>query len=170
MEEEEKGYIHSSNKPRGRGVGGGKGAGTEGAFGVGCTSGFGFQVAQAGSGLASGGGGGAATGAGRDLGSFLCAMAFLLTVRHAGFAGPAATSSSGGGTASGAGGSGSFGFQSGAYSPPAPCFDFTAMSSAISNCNARRSSLSFPTSCSRIRTSDASALLKSFKYLGGAPL
>lgn len=58
--------------------------------------------------MASGGGGGAATGAGRDLGSFLCAMAFLLTVRHAGFAGPAAASSSGGGTASGAAGSGNY--------------------------------------------------------------
>lgn len=130
-------------------------------------------------------------------------MAFLLTVRHAGFAGPADAASSGGGKASGAGGCSTctspsakneiisaclftaFGFQSGAYSPPAPCFDFTAISSAISlrygwlfslidvqkretlahNCSARRSSLSLPTSWSRIRTSEASALLKSFKYL-----
>ena len=76
-----------------------------------------------------------------------------------------------------------FGRHSGEYSPPAPCFDFTLMSSAISlggstfilvlnaedhrtyYCRARRSSLSFPTSARRIRTSPARALLKSFKYL-----
>jgi hypothetical protein len=33
------------------------------------------------------------------------------------------------------------------------------------NCNARRSSLSLPTSWRRMRTSEANALLKSFKYL-----
>ena len=83
------------------------------------------------------------------------------------------------------------GRQSGEYSPPALCLALTAISSAISLettgsggkvgirlecvggggllwtycCNARRSSRSFPTSWRRIRTSLASALLKSFKYL-----
>ncbi len=81
-----------------------------------------------------------------------------------------------------------FGAQSGVNSPPAPCLDFTAMSSAISlvavartsgrpflgraqgkedtyYCSCRRSSLSFPTSARSMRTSLARALLKSFKYL-----
>jgi len=74
------------------------------------------------------------------------------------------------------------GLQSGEYSPPAPCLDFTAISSAISlsmpvrlrpsesgchtdYCNWRRSSLSFPTSASRILTSLANAFVKSFTYL-----
>jgi len=83
------------------------------------------------------------------------------------------------------------GRQSGEYSPPALCFALTAINSAISLvdgrvqgsgdygkvgvfggeregtycCSARRSSRSFPTSWRRIRTSLASALLKSFRYL-----
>lgn len=78
------------------------------------------------------------------------------------------------------------GRHSGAYSPPDPCFDLTLMSSAISLAytislagtmmitkdgdkayywRALRSSRSFPTSASRIRTSPARALLKSFRYL-----
>ena len=85
------------------------------------------------------------------------------------------------------------GRQSGAYSPPAPCFDLTTISSAISlddrkrikwkkdsnhekmvqgklerstnYCKARLSSLSFPTSARSIRTSLANALLKSLMYL-----
>jgi len=106
-----------------------------------------------------------------------CAACFLecfsrlscfTTVRQAGFAGDRGASSigGGGGGASTLGPAG--GFQSGVYSPPAPCLDLTAINSAISYCKARRSSRNWPTSCSRMRTSFASALLKSFKYFGGA--
>lgn len=98
----------------------------------------------------------------------------LCTTRHAGRVCIGCPSSTGGGVAVGAagggkGGSWTCGFQSGEYCPPAPCFDLTAMSSAISNCSCLRSSLNFPTSARRILTSLASALLKSFKYFGGAP-
>jgi len=72
----------------------------------------------------------------------------------------------GGGGGATAGGASIFGLHSGAKSPP--CLDFTAMSSAISYCNCRRSSLNFPTSANSILTSLAKALVKSFIYLGVA--
>jgi len=135
----------------------------------------------------AGGGGGGGVGAGA------CATALpfrlppgpgsgrLWTVRQPGRAGASGSSSRGGlpggGPGGGPGGPGGGGMsssgrylgrQSGEYSPPALCFALTAINSAISCCSARRSSRSFPTSWRRIRTSLASALLKSIRYLGVA--
>jgi len=117
-------------------------------------------------------GAGVGVGAGRAFGA-LSRRVGLCTTRHAGRAWTGWPSSIGGGVVAmggGAGGSWGVGAQLGEYSPPAPCFDLTAISSAISNWSCRRSSLSLPTSARRMRTSPASALLKSFKYFGGAPL
>lgn len=126
--------------------------------------------------MAAGGGGGGGGGGAAALPFRLGpGSGRLMTVRQAGRAGPSSaggSSAGGGGGDTGAGGMSSsgryLGRQSGEYSPPALCLALTAISSAISCCNARRSSLSFPTSWRRTRTSLARALLKSFKYLGVA--
>lgn len=133
-------------------------------IGFGAISGFGLHCAHEGKLGFGGSSGGTEPG---DGGRCILARAFsrrsarLLTTRHPGRA-PAGASGSGG-----AGGASSgLGLHSGEYSPPAPCLDLTLMSSAISNWRALRSSLSWPTSASRIRTSPAKALLKSLRYLG----
>lgn len=132
--------------------------------------------------MAGGGGGGVAAAAAALPFRLARGSGRLTTVRQPGRAGASGTSSPspGGGGAGGPGGPGGgpaggmsssgryLGRQSGEYSPPALCLALTAISSAISCCNARRSSRSFPTSWRRIRTSLARALLKSFKYLGVA--
>jgi len=103
---------------------------------VGARRGLGFHAAQEGVGRAEGGGdsgGGASAGIPPGGGAFasLALDGFRMwTVRQAGFesgGGPAASGSG----AAGAGSAG--GFQSGWYSPPAPCLDLTLISSAISN-------------------------------------
>jgi hypothetical protein len=114
----------------------------EGGIGTGAIKGFGLHCAQAGMFGLGDSGGGTGVGAGAGAGAiFARARSFrsarLCTVRQAGRAGPAGASS-GGGAGAGSGGSSAclsaFGCHSGEYSPPAPCFDFTLMSSAISLC------------------------------------
>lgn len=177
-----RGGVGGPKRPE-RLVGGGEvGSGAAGVAttGAGERSVFGLHCAHAGILGRGGSRGGTADDAGTADGiSFAIAFSFLsarlCTVRHAGRAGAGGPSSIGGRGGGGGGGApkpgGSWGgCHSGEYSPPAPCLDLTLMSSAISYCSARRSSLSFPTSASRIRTSLASALLKSLIYLGGFPL
>jgi len=171
------GGVLGPNNPAARGVGGtGSGAPAVAIFGVGAIRGLGFQVAQSGN-LGFGGSGGMPLPGGGPGGGACCLSrglrsAFLCTTRQAGLAGGRSSGDPGGasGSGSGAGAASGLGFQSGAYSPPAPCLDFTLINSAISNCNALRSSLSFPTSLRRMRTSLARAFEKSLRYFGGAPL
>lgn len=177
-----KGGVGGPKRPERLGGGGEVGSGTAGVAmtGAGERRVFGLHCAHAGMFGRGGSRGGTADGAGTEVGmSFAIAFSFLSarlwTVRHAGRAGGGGPSSIGGSGAGGGRGAtkpcgSEGGCHSGEYSPPAPCFDLTLMSSAISYCSARRSSLSFPTSASRIRTSLASALLKSLIYLGGFPL
>jgi hypothetical protein len=90
---------------------------------------FGFGASIAGTDVGTG------AGAGRLLGA-LSLRVDLCTTFHAGRAWMGGPSSIGGGvvaTGGGAGGSWDGGVQLGEYSPPAPCFDLTAINSAISN-------------------------------------
>jgi len=151
----------------------GGGAAAAAGTGMGDNKGLGRHWAHAGIfGLGDSGGGGGGAGEGAILArarSFRSAL--LCTILQPGLAGATtAPSSSGAGGGGASSGWSSFGFHSGEYSPPAPCLDLTLMSSAISYWSWRRSSLNFPTSARRMRTSPARALLKSFKYFGGAPL
>jgi len=151
--------------------------GTGGCFTTGVIRGLGCQVVHEGGGGLGGSIGpigppiGPPEGPGaRDLGIFFFLSIFLgvSITRQAGWADGAFVG--GGIGASGARGfsAGASGFQSGANSPPGPCWLFRDRSWAISNCSALRSSRSLPTSCNSIRTSDASALLKSLMYFGAS--
>jgi len=128
---------HYIPKRPARGVGGtGRGLAAEAIFGVGAKSGLGFQVDQAGcGGLETSGAGAGAAGAmafGASL-SLLFFSGLLYTVLQAGLAGAGGASAAGGaGSGAGAGGASILGFQSGEYSPPAPCFDLRLINSAIS--------------------------------------
>jgi len=135
-------------------------------IGVGARSGFGLHCAQAG---ASGFGGSGSAGGGGAGGPVIlgCVLAFLSgrlwTTRQPGLACGGASSIAGGISRGGASMAG--GLHSGWNSPLALNLDLTAMSSAISYCSCRRSSLSFPISANRIRTSAAMPLVKSIVTL-----